>query len=141
MNNERYLTVKDINSYLKSIIDDNLFLNNVYLKGEISNLKFHTRGHLYFSLKDEESKINAVMFNYQSSGLLFTPKDGDSVLVKGKISVYVAAGNYQITVTEMKEDGVGNLYVLFEELKKKLSSEGMFDEIHKKPIPKLPQRV
>lgn len=139
--NDNYLSVKDINSYIKSVIDENIFLNNVYIKGEISNLKFHTRGHLYFSLKDEESKINAVMFNYKSYGLLFTPKDGDSVLVRGKISVYVSGGNYQITVTEMKEDGVGNLYVLFEELKRKLSLEGLFNEEYKKRIPKIPQKV
>lgn len=138
---ERYLTVKDINSYLKSIIDDNIFLSNVYIKGEISNLKFHTRGHLYFSLKDEESKINAVMFNYEKCGLNFTPKDGDSVLVRGKISVYVQGGNYQITVSEMTEDGVGNLYVLFEELKNKLSKEGLFDDSIKKSIPKLPKKI
>lgn len=141
MNEEKYLSVKDINSYLKSMMDSNELLNNIYLKGEISNLKFHTRGHLYFTLKDEESRINAVMFNYQSYPLLFTPKDGDSVLVKGKISVYVAGGNYQITVTSMKEDGVGDLYKLFEELKKKLSVEGLFDESHKKLIPKLPKRI
>ena len=139
--NDNYLSVKDINSYIKSVIDENMFLNNVYIKGEISNLKFHTRGHLYFSLKDEESKINAVMFNYKSYGLLFTPKDGDSVLVRGKISVYVSGGNYQITVTEMKEDGVGNLYVLFEELKRKLSLEGLFNEEYKKRIPKIPKKV
>lgn len=139
--NDNYLSVKDINSYIKSVIDENIFLNNVYIKGEISNLKFHTRGHLYFSLKDEESKINAVMFNYKSYGLLFTPKDGDSVLVRGKISVYVSGGNYQITVTEMKEDGVGNLYVLFEELKRKLSLEGLFNEEYKKRIPKIPKKV
>lgn len=141
MNDEKYLSIKDINSYLKSVMDSSELLNNVYLKGEISNLKFHTRGHLYFTLKDEESRINAVMFNYQSYPLLFTPKDGDSVLVKGKISVYVAGGNYQITVTSMKEDGVGDLYKLFEELKKKLSAEGLFDESYKKPIPKLPKRI
>ncbi len=141
MNNENYLSVQDINSYLKSIMDNNEFLNNVYIKGEISNLKFHPRGHLYFTLKDEESRINAVMFNYRSYPLLFTPKDGDSVLVKGKVTVYVAGGNYQITVTDMKEDGVGDLYKVFEELKRKLSQEGLFDESHKKPLPKLPKRI
>lgn len=141
MNNEIYLSVSDVNTYIKSILDRDEFLSYVHVKGEISNLKFHTRGHLYFSLKDENSKINAVMFNYQNYGLDFVPKDGMSVEVKGKISVFVAGGNYQITVTSMKEDGVGNLYILFEELKKKLANEGLFDTNIKKKLPRFPKKV
>ena len=141
MNNEIYLSVSDVNTYIKSILDRDEFLSYVHVKGEISNLKFHTRGHLYFSLKDENSKINAVMFNYKNYGLDFVPKDGMSVDVKGKISVFVAGGNYQITVTSMKEDGVGNLYILFEELKKKLANEGLFDTNIKKKLPRIPKKV
>ena len=89
MENREYITISEINRIIKFTIDSNEILRNVYLKGEISNLKYHTRGHLYFSLKDENSKINAVMFNYKNSGLSFEPKDGDAVLVKGKISVYI----------------------------------------------------
>ena len=114
------LSVTDINLYIKNVVDTDVYLRNVIVKGEISNLKFHTRGHLYFSLKDENSKINAVMFNYKSLGLNFIPKDGMNVEVRGKVSVFPQGGSYQITVTSMKEDGVGNLYILFEELKKKL---------------------
>ena len=102
MNNEVSLTVTDINNYIKNIVDGDFFLSNVTLKGEISNLKFHTRGHLYFSLKDENSKINAVMFNYKNLGLNFIPKDGMNVIVKGKVSVFTTGGSYQITVSNMK---------------------------------------
>ncbi len=141
MTNDVCLSVTDVNTYIKSIFDKDQFLTYVCIKGEISNLKFHTRGHLYFSLKDESSKINAVMFNYTSANLEFTPEDGMSVVVKGKVSVYVGGGNYQITVSSMKQDGVGNLYVLFEELKKKLASEGLFDQDKKKKLPRIPKKV
>lgn len=141
MNEEIYLTVSDLNNYIKTIFDRDEFLNFVCIKGEISNLKFHTRGHLYFSLKDENSKINAVMFNYQGAGLNFIPKDGMNVEVRGKVNVFVAGGNYQINVTSMREDGIGNLYILFEELKKKLSQEGLFEEGIKKKLPRIPKKV
>lgn len=141
MNSNECLTVSEINTYIKDILDFDTYLNRVTIKGEISNLKFHTRGHLYFSLKDETSKINAVMFNYKNYNLDFIPKDGMSVEVKGKISVFVSGGSYQITVTSMKEDGVGDLYVLFEKLKKKLNEEGLFDPIHKKKLPRIPKKV
>ena len=138
--NNNYITVSDINKIIKRTIEDNDDLMDVYLKGEISNLKFHSRGHLYFSLKDEGSKINAVMFNYNRY-LNFVPKDGDSVLVHGKVSVYEATGSYQIYVDDMQQDGLGNLYQLFEELKKKLSSEGLFNPEHKKKINRLPRKI
>lgn len=141
MENKEYISISDINRIIKFTIDSNEILNSVYIKGEISNLKYHGRGHLYFSLKDETSKINAVMFNYKYSNLNFEPKDGDAVLVHGKISVYEASGSYQIYVDTMEQDGVGNLYQLFEELKKKLSNEGLFDEIHKQKINRLPERI
>lgn len=141
MNNEVSLTVTDINNYIKNIVDGDFFLSNVTLKGEISNLKFHTRGHLYFSLKDENSKINAVMFNYKNLGLNFIPKDGMNVIVKGKVSVFTTGGSYQITVSNMKEDGIGNLYILFEELKCRLEREGLFSPEHKKKLPRIPKKV
>ena len=141
MENREYITISEINRIIKFTIDSNEILRCVYLKGEISNLKYHTRGHLYFSLKDESSKINAVMFNYNNTNLNFEPKDGDAVLVKGKISVYEASGSYQIYVDSMELDGVGNLYQLFEELKKKLSKEGLFDENHKQKINRLPEKI
>ncbi len=139
--NEKYLKISEINNYIKSLVDNDFFLNRVYLKGEISNFKNHTRGHLYFTLKDEESRISAVMFSSAASKLLFAPEDGMNVLVTGRISCYPAAGTYQIYVDKMEQDGVGNLYVLFEELKEKLSKEGLFREEHKLQIPKYPNKI
>ena len=136
-----YITISELNHYIKGVFDDNIFLNKVYLKGEISNFKAHTRGHLYFTLKDENSRLNAVMFSYQASGLKFLPIDGMKVLVCGKISVYEATGAYQIYVDDMQQDGLGNLYIEFEKLKKKLAAEGLFDQDKKKKIPKTPRRI
>lgn len=139
--NEKYLTVSAVTRYLKAKFDIDENLQTVYLKGEISNFKAHTSGHFYFSLKDENSKINAIMFRSNASKVIFKPTDGMKVLVTGRISVYEAMGSYQIYVDEMLEDGVGNLYIAFEQLKKKLQAEGLFDEVHKKPIPRIPKRV
>ena len=139
--NPEYITVSELNHYIKDIMDDNIFLNKVYLKGEISNFKAHTRGHLYFTLKDEGSRLNAVMFSYQKNTLKFEPADGMKVLVRGKISVYEATGTYQIYVDEMEQDGLGNLYIEFEKLKKKLEAEGLFSQDKKKPIPKVPKKI
>ncbi len=139
--NNRYITVTQLNRYLKSIFDGDDNLRQIFIKGEISNCKLHTRGHLYFTLKDETSRINAVMFASNVSSLKFKPADGTKVLVVGRVSVYETTGNYQIYVTDMIEDGIGNLYVAFEELKKKLASEGLFDKEHKKKIPKIPKKI
>ncbi len=140
--NDKYLTVSDINKHVKNIVDGDIFLNKIYLKGEISNFKFHSRGHLYFSLKDDESKINAVMFEFNRlKGLDFEPTDGMNVLIEGKVSVYVPNGAYQIYVEKMTQDGLGNLYVEFEKLKKKLEQEGLFLASHKRPIPKFPEKI
>ncbi len=139
--NNKYLTVTAITRYLKAKFDLDENLRNVLLKGEISNFKAHTSGHLYFSIKDENSKINAIMFSRNAAKLDFKPVDGTKVLISGHISIYEQAGNYQIYVEQMMEDGVGNLYVAFEKLKKKLEIEGLFDKAHKKPIPKVPKRV
>ena len=132
----KYLTVTAINRYLKDQFDRNEHLRMVFLKGEISNFKGHTSGHFYFSLKDENSKINAIMFSRNASKLTFQPADGMKVLVTGRISVY-----YQIYVEEMVEDGIGNLYVAFEKLKQDLAKEGLFQAEHKKPIPKYPTKI
>ena len=139
--NDKYLTVSAITRYLKARFDADDNLKSVFLKGEISNFKAHTSGHLYFSVKDESSKINAIMFSRSASKLDFKPADGTKVLIAGRISIYEATGNYQIYVDQMIEDGVGNLYVAFEKLKKKLSAEGLFDQSHKKAIPAIPKRV
>lgn len=140
-NEEKYLSIGAITKYLKYKFDSDSNLKSVFLKGEISNFKAHTTGHFYFSLKDEDSKINAIMFRTNASKVDFTPKEGDKVLVAGRISVYEATGAYQIYVDEMQEDGVGNLYIAFEKLKKELSEEGLFDEKHKKKIPVYPERI
>ena len=141
MNSDKYLTVTAINKYLKSIFDKNEHLQHIFLKGEISNFKEHQTGHLYFSIKDENSKINAIMFNSQAKKINFKPVDGTKVLITGRISVYEATGNYQIYVDEMQEDGLGNLYLAYEQLKQKLANEGLFDEKYKKPLPKYPKKI
>ena len=138
---DKYLTVSAITRYLKAKFDVDENLQTVFLKGEISNFKAHTTGHFYFSLKDESSKINAIMFRSNASKVLFKPMDGMKVLVTGRISVYEAMGSYQIYVDEMLEDGVGNLYIAYEQLKEKLQKEGLFNKTHKKKIPKIPKRI
>ena len=137
----KYVTVTQLTKYIKYIVDNDINLNTVYLKGEISNFKAHTRGHLYFTLKDENTRINAIMFSSSASKLKFMPQDGMKVMVTGKVSVYEANGGYQIYVSDMLEDGVGNLYIAFEQLKKKLEAEGLFDPAKKKKIPKIPKTV
>ena len=139
--NDKYLSVSVINRYIKHVIDTDANLQKVFIKGEISNFKAHSTGHLYFSIKDETSKINAIMFNGNARKLNFNPTDGTKVLITGRISVYEATGNYQIYVDEMIEDGVGNLYIAFEKLKKQLAAEGLFDSKYKKPIPKYPTKI
>ena len=139
--NKDYITVGALTRYIKYKIDNDVNLQEVYIKGEISNFKHHTRGHFYFTIKDEESRINAIMFASNTKNINFEPVDGTKVLVKGKISVFEATGNYQIYVTDMMEDGVGNLYALYEKLKKDLEKEGLFDKTHKKQIPKIPNKI
>ena len=139
--NDKYISVTQLTKYIKYKIDNDINLNEVFLKGEISNFKAHSRGHYYFTIKDEGSRISAVMFANNTKKLKFLPTDGMKVLVTGKISVFEANGSYQIYVNDMLEDGVGNLYIAYEQLKKKLEEEGLFDKSHKKPIPKIPNRV
>ncbi len=141
MEGNKYLKISDLNTYIKTMFDDNPYLKKVYLRGEISNFKNHTRGHLYFTLKDDSSRISAVMFYSSAVNITFAPEDGMNVLVEGRISCYPAQGTYQIYVDKMEPDGLGNLYLEFEKLKAKLAHEGLFNENYKKPIPKIPKRI
>ena len=141
MNQDKYLTVSAVTKYLKFKFDTDEHLRTVFLKGEISNFKAHTTGHFYFSLKDEGSKINAIMFSTNAKKINFSPSEGMKVLVVGRISVYEATGGYQIYVEKMEQDGLGNLYIAFEKLKQDLAKEGLFDAAHKKTIPKIPMRI
>lgn len=134
-------TVSQINSYVKKILDHNIILNNVWIKGEISNFKHHYSGHLYITLKDEGGVLKAVMFRGSAQSLAFEPSDGMKVLARGRISVYEAGGSYQLYIEEMMPDGVGELYTAYEQLKKQLEAEGLFAPEHKKPIPKFPSAV
>ena len=138
---KEYLKISELNNYIKNLLDGDIFLNRVYLKGEISNFKNHTRGHLYFTLKDDTSRISAVMFQSSAVKLTFTPEDGMNVLVSGRISAYPAQGSYQIYIDKMEVDGLGALYIEYEKLKKKLAMMGLFDEKHKVPIPKFPEKI
>ena len=138
---KEYLKISELNNYIKSVLDKDNFLNKVYLKGEISNFKNHTRGHLYFTLKDDTSRISAVMFQSSAVKLTFVPEDGMNVLVSGRISAYPAQGSYQVYVDTMEPDGLGALYIEYEKLKKKLAAQGLFAESHKVPIPRFPERI
>lgn len=138
---EQYLTITQLSRYLKYKFDQDTNLSTVYLKGEISNFKAHTRGHYYFTLKDEGSRINAIMFASNTSKCKFMPTDGMKVMVTGRVTVYEATGGYQIYVNEMIEDGIGNLYIAYEQLKQKLELEGLFSKEKKKKIPRMPKRI
>lgn len=137
----KYITVSQLNRYIKYKFDNDSNMNMVFLKGEISNFKSHSRGHLYFTIKDNDSRINAVMFQGNASKLKFNLEDGMKVLVSGRISVYESAGSYQIYVEDLQIDGVGNLYLEYEKLKEKLKQEGLFNLEHKRKIPRFPKRI
>ena len=139
--NDKYLTVTAVTRYIKHKIESDTNLRKIYMKGEISNFKAHSTGHFYFSIKDENSVIKAIMFSSNAKKLGFIPTEGMKILVTGTISLYEATGNYQIYVDELIEDGVGNLYIAFEKLKEKLSKEGLFDLKYKKQIPKYPNKI
>ena len=139
--NIKYVTISDLNRYINAKFDMDTHLNRVYLKGEISNFKHHTRGHFYFTLKDENSRIAAVMFASSAKSVAFEPEDGMKVLVSGRIALYEATGSYQIYVDSMELDGIGNLYLEFERLKKELAKEGLFSKEHKRPIPRFPKKI
>ncbi|HBJ18874.1 MAG TPA: exodeoxyribonuclease VII large subunit [Clostridiales bacterium] len=135
------LSVTELNEYIKALVESDPRLARVTVRGEISNFVRHTSGHLYFSLKDEEGQVRAVMFRSAASHLLFRPADGMKVILFGSVSVYPKGGSYQIYVNAMQPDGVGALYLTYEQLKEKLAKEGLFDEEHKRPIPKMPRNL
>ncbi len=135
------LSVSEINGYIKQLIDNDLILCEILVKGEISNFKLHYSGHMYFTLKDEKSVIKAVMFKGASRSLKFSPEDGMKVIVSGRISVYEQGGQYQMYVEDMQPDGVGSLHIAFEQLKTKLLNEGLFDKEKKKPLPQYPEKI
>ncbi|MCX4303115.1 MAG: exodeoxyribonuclease VII large subunit [Clostridia bacterium] len=135
------ITVTELNKYMKDKVATDEFLNNVFIKGEISNFKHHYTGHMYFTLKDENSLIKCIMFKSSTATLKFVPKDGTKVVAYGTVSVYEKDGIYQLYCKSMKEDGIGDLYTAYEELKRKLSLEGLFDEKHKKKIPFMPKII
>ncbi len=136
------LTVSQVNTYIKSVIDEDINLNAVIISGEISNFKNHYRtGHFYMTLKDDKSSIKAVMFSTANKRLRFIPEDGMQVIAVGRISVFERDGQYQLYIEDMMPDGFGNLNLAFEKLKQKLSDEGLFDSKHKKKIPDCPMRV
>jgi len=135
------VSVTDLNKYIKDKIANDENLNNVFVKGEISNFKHHYTGHMYFTLKDENSLIKCIMFKTYTANLKFNPKDGMGVTVYGTVSVFERDGVYQIYCKAMQEDGMGDLYTKYEELKKKLEEEGLFSPLYKKPIPMFPKVV
>ena len=135
------ISVTDLNKYIKDKIANDEALNNVLVKGEISNFKNHYTGHMYFTLKDENSLIKCIMFKTYTSNLKFMPKDGMKVMVFGTVSVFERDGVYQIYCKAMQEDGMGSLYTAYEELKAKLEKEGLFDVAHKKKIPAMPKCI
>ena len=142
MQNPVILTVTQLNQYSKSIIENDINLNNVFVVGEISNFVDHYRsGHLYMSIKDSQSVISAVMFSGNASRLKFKPENGMSVIIRGRVSIYERDGKYQLYIDDMQPDGIGSLALAFEQLKEKLSKEGLFDSQHKMTIPRIPTRI
>ena len=135
------ISVSELNKYMKDKVATDEFLNNVFVKGEISNFKHHYTGHMYFTLKDENSLIKCIMFKSSTTSLKFVPKDGTKVVAYGTVSVFERDGVYQLYCKSMQEDGIGDLYTAYEELKRKLSLEGLFDEKHKKKIPFMPKII
>ena len=135
------ISVSDLNKYIKDRVAEDEYLNNVFVKGEISNFKHHYTGHMYFTLKDDKSLIKCIMFKSYTATLNFTPKDGMKVNVFGTVSVFERDGVYQIYCKAMQEDGVGDLYAAYNALKEKLEKEGLFDETHKKKIPLMPKVI
>lgn len=138
---EKAYSVWQINSYIKNMFANDYALSNISMKGEVSNVKYHTSGHIYFTLKDAKSQMACVMFAGNRSGLAFRMEEGHSVIVTGNISVYERDGKYQMYAREIHLDGTGQLYERYEQLKKKLDLEGLFDEAHKKPIPRFAKQV
>ena len=139
--NADIFSVTMLNEYIKNIFENNRTLSSVTVRGEISNFTNHRSGHLYFSLKDSDGQIRAVMFRSRAQGLKFMPESGMKVIIHGSVTVYPRDGSYQIYVSSMQPDGIGALYLAYEQMKARLAEEGLFDDIHKKPIPMYPRRI
>lgn len=135
------LSVTQLNTYVKSLLDGDPRLGDLFIRGEISNFKRHSSGHLYLTLKDDNSRVAAVMFRFNAMRMRFMPQDGMRVIARGRVSVYDRDGKYQLYIEEMHPDGVGDLSVAYEQLKERLAAEGLFDREHKKPLPRYPSRV
>lgn len=135
------LSVTQVNLYIKELMNCNDILTDIMVKGEISNFKAHSSGHLYMSLKDEGGVMRAVMFRSAASKLNFTPQNGMKIVARGRVSVYERDGQYQLYVDSMQQDGIGDLYVAFEKLKQKLSQEGLFNPEHKQKLPRYPKKI
>ncbi|SDN40607.1 exodeoxyribonuclease VII large subunit [Alkalicoccus daliensis] len=138
---QQFLSVTDVTQQIKKLLETSARLQNVWIQAEISNFKRHSRGHMYFTLKDDNSRLQSVMFAGSNKSLKFQPENGMSVLVRGDISVYEPFGQYQFYVKEMQPDGIGHLYMAFEQLKKKLSMAGYFEDSIKKKIPRVPSHI
>ncbi len=141
MEEKPILSVSQVNLYIKRILDNDLLMSDVTVKGEISNFKLHSSGHMYMSLKDETGVMRAVMFRGASSKINFKPENGMKVIARGRVSVYERDGQYQLYINSMEQEGVGSLHIAFEELKQRLFEEGLFDQSKKKPLPKYPKRI
>lgn len=142
MQNTLVMSVSQLNRYIKMNFDADENLANIFISGEISNFTNHYRtGHLYFTLKDDSAAVRSVMFNSSAKRLKFMPEDGMKVIARGRVSVYEASGQYQLYVDDMQPDGVGALNLAYEQLKEKLQKEGLFSELHKKPLPPYPEKV
>jgi exodeoxyribonuclease VII large subunit len=139
--NIKTLTVSEVTNYIKRMLDNDFILSNLSVKGEISNLKYHSSGHIYFTLKDNNGRINCVMFKSNAVLLDFSLEEGMEVVIKGRASIYPATGSFQLYCDEIRKEGLGDLFIKFEKLKEKLSKAGYFDEAYKKTLPRYPQRI
>lgn len=139
--NIKTLTVSEVTNYIKRMLDNDFILSNLSVKGEISNLKYHGSGHIYFTLKDNNGKVNCVMFKGSAVSLDFVLEEGMEVVIKGRASIYPATGSFQLYCDEIKKEGLGDLFIKFEKLKEKLSKLGYFDEANKKQLPKYPEKI
>lgn len=140
-NEERIFSIKELNRYIKMRLESDQLLQDVWIRGEISNFTHHSSGHMYFTLKDTDSRIKSIMFASQNQRLAFLPREGTMVLARGNISVYERDGQYQFYVTQMQPDGVGSLYLAYEQLKKKLEAEGLFARETKQELPRFPKSI
>lgn len=138
---DRYMSVTALTRHVKRLFDKDRALRDVWVRGELSNFKHHSRGHMYFTVKDANSRVSSVMFAGQNRSLQFTPESGMKVLIRGEVSVYGPYGQYQLYAKEMQPDGIGSLYLAYEELKKKLENQGLFANEHKKSLPPFPTEV